>query len=229
MAIAVVAIGTVATGSATVSPAFGASTGSGHLLVAWVSHSDSTGSSTTDGTWTKATGTDTDDIWYKANSGSGETAPTFTCLAGSMNAALGEFSGAATASPLDQTKNGTSGATSPIVVTATSADATSGSLIVVLTRDFLTMAGTVTTTDTLNNGASATNAGNNDATSSTTHYRFSYGITTGNSAADSNSHADNSKNIGNMFPRLVSFKPAPAATPLSPPFRSKSIHNALVR
>ncbi len=145
-------------------------------------------------------------VWYKPNCVAGETAPVF--VAG--NVMLAEFSGGATASPIDQT--GTNhGTTTPVVVTAGGTDAASGELIIASSGSTFSKAGTTTTANSFNNGATATNLSNEDATSLMSHYRFSYGITTGNSGADTNSFSDTSMNLSLIEACVVSFKLAPVA------------------
>jgi hypothetical protein len=232
VAIALVSLGTVATGDAgtlnSCAPAFGAATGAGHLLVAWVACAAGNFTLGTPAGWTSAgqagsadANNVSADVFYKANSAAGETAPKFGNnggTAGTLYAALAEFSGAATTTPLDRTAGLSGGATSPIVATATLADATSGELVLASGLFLETKAATTTTAHSFNNGATTTGNLNQDATSTSQHYRFSYGITTGNSVADSDSFSDTSMNLSVAALQLASFKlPAGAATSLLPP------------
>lgn len=208
--------GTVATGSGSASPAFGQATSAGNLLIAWVIAVGG-GATTSASGWSKAVARgDLTAIWYKPGSGAGETAPAFTGT-GNMFAMLAEFSGGATSSPFDQGIAQGGAGTSPVVATNTSADVQAGELLVSAARDALSKAGTATTSSTFNNGATPTTNANNDSTSTTDHYRFDWGITTGNSAADSNSHANGSMNLSATDVVIGSFKLAPVVTLYSQP------------
>lgn len=232
MAYALVSAGSVSSGTTSVTPAFGATTGAAHLLIACVYAAQSTPTTCSDGSWVKAAEAafvPVSAVWYKPNSGSGETAPQFTGFStGAISAVLAEFSGGATASPVDKTK--TSGPTSsPSTATMASADVASGELLIASSVDGLSKAGTVTTSESFNNGATATDLGNNDATSTTDHYRFAYGFTTGNSSADANTHSDNSMNLSQMNLVLVSFKLASLAFIPQPPLvvpRNQAVNRA---
>ena len=218
-------IGTVKQFSGTtITPAFAQATTAGNLLIAWLGATGATLSVTGTG-WTQAvdaaggaTGLPAS-IWYRANCGAGETAPSFSFASISNGwAVLGEFSGGETTSPVDQVGNGPQGNTStPQTAACASADAQAGELLVSCSYDDLSKAGTVTTSDTYNNGATPTSNLNNDATSIVRHYRFAWGTTTGNSAADQNSHADNSMNLVGMNTCVASFKLPAAFVLLSQP------------
>lgn len=222
MAIALVKLGTATTGTTSVSPTFGQATAAGDLLVAWLSAPGGAAAPGAPSGW--STGKVQLDslnnryscIFYKANSGASETAPTFTDGAATfMAAALGEFSGADTLAPLDQSA-GANGLTSTQVLTAASADAASGDLVIACDGFAYSMAATKTTSDTFNNGATATDVGNNDGTSSATHYRMSYGITTSNASADTNTVAFTITNVTATHMALASFTvPAAAPAPVS--------------
>lgn len=224
MAYAHVSHGSTSASAQPAVPAFGQATTAGNLLVAVVvaqATGTPTGMTCSDGTWFLAVNdANLAAIWYKANCGAGETAPTFTATGQNAIAQLIEFSGGSTTSPLDQTATIGGGATSPGVATAAGVDVASGQLIVTCSEDTLSTAGTATTSDTYNNGATPTNLGNNDGGSTRTHYRLSYGITTGNSSADQNSHADNSVNLTRINGVLASFKLPAAAGPIARQFLS---------
>lgn len=127
-------------------------------------------------------------------------------------AVLAEFSGGATSSPSDQIGANT-GSASPIAATAGGVDAASGELLVSCGEWHLTKAGSVTTADTYNNGATPTSNLNNDASTTVAdHYRFAWGTTTGNSAADQDSQSNNSMNVSTGAVCVASFKLAAAAT-----------------
>ena len=183
------ALGAFATGAATtVSPAFGQATTAGNLLVAWVA-SDTAAPTTAAAGWVQAVvysfaGGDFTAIWYKPNCGAAEAAPTFTDASGvnPMKAQLGEFSGAATASPLDQTASANNPGPT-VSVTAGAADAANGDLVLLATDWPLSLAGTATFAESFNNGATAVHAGDDGASSLTFHRSFAYGIVTNNQTA----------------------------------------------
>lgn len=215
MAYALVKAGTVASNAAaTVSPTFGQATGSANLLIAWViGWGASADTATTATGWVVAkqqrvslVGTQTAAVWYRPNSGSGETAPTFT-MAGAtqMIAALAEFSGGATSSPVDQIGFNTGGTTSPQLLAQAVTDVSAGELFVPCLLWTLSKAGTATTADTYVDGATPGAIGNNDATSTTQHYRLSYEITVANTAADQLSQTNSSMNISVVGGACASF------------------------
>lgn len=217
MAIALVgSAGAVQSGASPLQGAFGQATTAGNLLVAWVA-SSATQVTTVDQGWSIAI-EDNGNAWhsliaYKANCGAAETAPTFTRSGSTLVVQCAEFSGADTTSPLDQTgKVGIPGASSPYTVTAGGADATSGSLVLATDSHLLSKSATCTSTDTLNNGATATGNANNDSTSTTQHYRFTYGITTGNSVADNDQVTNDSMSISALDSVIASFQVASATT-----------------
>jgi hypothetical protein len=220
VAYSLVSAGAVSTsttnGTASITPAFGQSTGSGNLLIGWAffmnAGAGGSGSSfsTSSSGWSLAltneefiSGTAAVEaaIFYKPNSSSGESAPTFTITGGVtltsmlIGGALAEFSGGATSAPLDQTGHAQGAATSPFTAVAAAADKALGELLVSCGAWQLSKAGSVTTADTYNNGATPTTNNNNDATSTASHYRLAWGTTTGNSAADQDSQSNNSMNL----------------------------------
>lgn len=222
MAIALVgSIGTVATGTTSVAPTFAQATTSGNLLVAWVA-TYSANASISDATWSLAVrsnqGALRTEVWYKQNCSASETAPSFTTGSLSSSPSYGvfaEFSGVDKTAALDKTGTGGAGisATSPLVAACSAADSYSGALMVTVGYWALTKAGTATTADTYNNGATPTGNLNNDSTSTQWHYRFAYGITTGNSAADQTSQSNNSKNLNFTSLAISSFSIPRTAVP----------------
>jgi len=177
--------GAVAAGSTTsVTPAFGQATVAGHLLVALVSSPAFAGSiiNSVSAGWVKAVDLSTTGgsaIWYKPNCGNSEAAPTFTCGAGGgtpMFAQLLEFSGVATASPVDKTSTANPIGPSSSTATNASVDGTSGDLMASVTTWLLNSAATATFTDTYNNGAAAVQTGNTGATSRAQQTAFSYAL-----------------------------------------------------
>lgn len=227
-AVALVANGTVVSngGSGAVAPAFGGTTVAGHLLLCTViATTDSAGGNFTcsSGSWSRAVqevgiANVQSAIFYKANCVAGETAPTFSySLAATLNAALWEFSGVATLSPLDQSAgaNGSGSISSSAQANPIcgAADGFSGSLIVTSDAWTFSSGTTSTSTDTYGNGATPTVKLNNDASATVNHYRFAYGVTTTKAAADSNLF-DNGK-VGAASKAsscIASFKPARLVT-----------------
>lgn len=211
--------GAVLTGAsgAAVMPAYGAgaSRAAGNLLVLEVA---STGSATLPAAisgWLiakqQAGTTCSASIYYKVAAGA-DAAPTVPIVAGAVHSAqLYEFSGGAQTTPLDQTA-GVAGTTTPIVGTAAAADANAGSLLVASGAVLHSAARADASAHTLNNGAASTET-SNAGTSITNHYDFTYGVTTGKAAADSDSFAFTTTQLTGAVVAVASFKPAPP-TPL---------------
>lgn len=207
-------IGSPNTGSGSVSPTNGQTTAAGNLLIAWVTCdgadiADSAGSGYVRATNGGAAGLQAE-IWYKANSSGLDSTPTFTGT-GTLNARLAEFTGGATSSPLDQTGSNT-GVGGNVVATAAAADAALGELVIGCSHIFYSMAATKTTTHAYNNGGTATQNVSNDATSTAMHYRWSYGITTGNASADTLTTTFTTTNATSSGFVVASFKLAGAAS-----------------
>lgn len=207
-------LGSVATNGVN-TPAFGQATTAGNLLIAWVAVNSVSAASLTGTGWTQAVEVVSGSshlaaVWYRANCGASESAPTFSNWTFGM---LGEFSGGATSSPVDQTGSN-SGASSPVVAACSLADTASGELFVSADWIGLSKSGTQTSSDTYNNATPSGNA-NNDATSTTSHYRFAYGITTANASADQTSIASGSMNLSVIAGAVASFKLAAAAAATS--------------
>jgi hypothetical protein len=204
--IALVKNGSVASngGSGAAAPAFGQATGAGDLLVATVvATSGASGGNFTcsDGTWTRAVQdvgrTNVQSaVFYKANCGAGETAPTFSYSnAATVQAALWEFSGVAVSAPLDKVGSangsGTASTVPDVIATTSGVDAASGELFVSVDAFSFSSGYVETSSDTYGNGATPTGNLNNDATGTQAHYRMAYGITTSNAAADQNEAVGN--------------------------------------
>lgn len=158
------ALGALLVGTASsVSPLFGQAPTAGNLLVAWVTAGS--GDPTTNAAgWVKGVSLGSDGqfsaIWYKPNAAGGDAAPVFTVGAGSnlMSAQLGEFSGAATVSPLDQ--SGSSAyTTNPIAVVGGAIDVAFGDLVLTASRVEEQQSGTAVFTNTINNGGTPVQAG----------------------------------------------------------------------
>lgn len=181
--IAARAIGAVAQGSNTsVSPTFGQATAAGNLLIAWVTSSSQEATTAAAG-WVKAVGFTPSspwaDIWYKPNCGANEAPPVFTATPGgstTMHALLGEFTGALTVNPLDQTGNGTGGPATSLTAIGAGLDAGFGDLVVLCSRWALTSAATATFAETFNNGAAAVHAGDSGGVSQVRQSSFAYAI-----------------------------------------------------
>lgn len=198
-------------------PTWPGAVGAGNLLVCMVRDSGNAVSTASTG-WAQAfagAGASNSQIFYRANSVAAEAAPTFsgTDGGGAPAAALLEFSGVLTASPLDQTAT-TSSITSPITPTAASADAQTGELIIIIGSDFSTKALTTTLTVSMGNGGSGTSAYTNQSVSAAGHYQMSYLLaTTSNASADVCTVATNSMSLQLVTGCFASFKiPAAAAT-----------------
>lgn len=204
-------------------PAFGQSTTAGNLLVCTVSALLGTGSGNftcSDGTWTRAVqdvsrANVQTAIFYKQNCGAGETAPTFS-YSGSPSTTtcvLWEFSGAARGTPLDKTGHanaaGSAGAGAMPNVACGSANSTTGELVITADAISFGSGGTITSSDSYNQGATPTGNINADSTSTRQHYRQAYGITTGNSSASTNAPTDSNTGSGDIISGCIAtFKPA---------------------
>ncbi len=203
---------TEVTSGTTLSPTFAQATTAGNLLICWITSDVLTYTNDQPG-WT-VVGSQGILFYYKENCGASETAPTFTTsITMTIGAAqLAEFSGAATTSPLED-----SASASAASRTLAAPDAAAGNLLIGVQSDTLTKVGTATTTHTYNNGATALNNANNDAGSHIVHYRFTYGITTGNASADSLTCTDSSMNLLLPGTTIGSLKEAGAVATKSPP------------
>lgn len=213
MAFALVgAVGAVSTGTAgaAVTPAYGAGSSrtANNLLIL---HVLSTGSATLPAApagWSIAkqqAGTSCSaSIFYKLAAGA-DAAPTVALVTSAIhNARLSEFSGGVTATPLDQTA-GVAGITTPLVATAGAADVGVGDLVIGCGGAINSAARANTMTHTINNGVVDTET-SNGATSTVSHYDFTYGTTTGKAAADSDSFAFVTTQLTGAVLALASFK-----------------------
>lgn len=214
MSIALVSQGAIA---ASGSPAFGAVTGSGHLLLAWVA---STGNGAAASITTTATGWSQADaggaafnwaaVWYKPNCGAAETPPVFTDPNGSVTySQLAEFSGAATATPVDQHGNGFSGGGNSFWEVRLAADADAGDLLAAVGFwNGANAGGTISITQfTDSAGAAVTPTLQQAANGSGLYFGSLWGITgnTGNSGDDVFLNLSVFDSGGGA---VVSFKPA---------------------
>lgn len=218
MAVALVgSLGTVNTGTTTTSPTFAQATTAGNFLVFWASMTNTAGvnlhptppsgwdfvlrSSAGSGGLNSAFAA----VYCKPFCAAGESAPSITSADAVFSAgALGEFSGVATAPPFLAASNGGAGLGT---VTLSRADLASGALLLACDTELLTKAGTITTGQSFNNGAAPSGNLNNDATSTLSHYRYAFGITTGNTVADTNTPSTSTMNLGDWEGVLLSAVP----------------------
>jgi hypothetical protein len=125
-------------------------------------------------------------LYYKIAAGA-DGQPTVALVSGAKHyGQLYEFSGNATASPVDQTGSNT-GAGTTIVVTAGGTDAQTGELMFAVNGDQLQSNATQSTSESWNNATPTTQ--NRNGTNDSDHYSFSYGFTTANGSADSNTYS----------------------------------------
>lgn len=235
MGYALVSAGAVAS---SLSPSFGASTAAGNLLVAWLyaNSGAATDPFTVSGVtgWAEVGaengpyGSMWTGLWYKADCGSGETAPSFAAT-GSPTvtfAMLAEFSGGATSSPLDQSGvvNSGSGTVNPA---CGAADGQGGDLIVACLGWNGGASTTISNSMTDGTGASVTvTAYSNGTSNSGQVYDFAWGVAGGHGAsADTATGTVNASNGGSGV--IASFKPA--ASPGVIPGRSLVVSQAVKR
>lgn len=192
MAIALVKAGAVATSSsvATITPAFGQTTGAGNLLIACVAANNGTTITTSSTGWNAVTATQSEiAIFYKQNSSAAEAAPTFnfTSTPSTGYALLAEFSGAATASPLDEI-GVTAIQANPRSTSCAAADSTNSDVAISNNIWFNSKSATYTFSDSWTPAAGTAGVlGDTSATKNTQAVRFSYYLLNGHggSAADS--------------------------------------------
>lgn len=154
-----------------VNPAFGQATAAGNLLVAAVNASGAPAAPTTGAAgWVLGPSAQIAvgwvQIWFKPNCGAAEAAPGFTQAAGGpslMAAQLFEFTGAATAAPLDQSAT-VNGVSPTLSLLNPAADVGFGDLVVVSERWGPAIQGIQSFTDTVNNRGVVTQGGTVDPT-----------------------------------------------------------------
>lgn len=182
MAIANISAGAISTvTTTTVTPAFGVATTAGNLLVC-IAGFNSSGAgvlSTSSTGWSQATvsasGTLGCGIFYKPNCGSGETAPTISCSGttiAALYAELSEWSGVATASPVDQSLSG-SGTT----FSTPGADAAAGELVINLVVALNSKSATYTISPSWTPAGTVTSLNNTGATKALTAFMGSADVT----------------------------------------------------
>ncbi len=161
---------------------FGQATAAGNFLLAWVSCALGPPTTVAAG-WVKAKdnagvgGSSYAALWYKPNCGAAEAAPTFTGnQAGSvMTVQLAEFTGVATAAPVDQTASSNGPGTS-ITLTAPAADVAFGDLVAMVSRWQVSLPVTATFQESYNNGGAAVQVGNTGIQQIDRHVSDSYTI-----------------------------------------------------
>ncbi|HET6869154.1 MAG TPA: hypothetical protein VFH80_24800 [Solirubrobacteraceae bacterium] len=213
---ALVSLGVVTTGSqgASVTPSFGQTPTANDLLVLWVQGDDGGTRPATPSGWSSAgtqdyPGAGEVGLFYRVAAG-GDAAPTVAAAPNTTwSAELGEFSGIATSGPLDET-GGAGYGNSPLLATAAATDAAPGELVVYAGGATASPAEAYTLSMSLNNGAAAHDTTNTGV--SADHYLTGYGVTTGNSSADSASMTFDAYS-GNGVDVLASFKPACSTAP----------------
>lgn len=206
-------IGAVSTGAsgAAVTPAWGTSENrtANNLLILQVAVTGSATLPTPPSGWSGANAlagtTCSASIYYKVATGA-DAAPTIAAItSGIINARLSEYSGMATTNP--QSNSGSAaGTTTPQKATNAGADVTSPALMVSAVTMLNSSARTVATfTETYTNGTSI--SVNNAATSTASHYGFSYANTTAHAAADADSFAFTTTQVTGVAVSLASFLP----------------------
>ena len=227
MAIAHVATGAIASGTTTISPAFGQATTSGNCLVARIAWVATAAVTTTATGWVQAASgvngtTIKTAIWYKKNCGASETAPTFTVTSGTFLAAdLQEWSGCDTSAPLDQTGTGTG--TGSISAIASGTDSASGQAQIIALGTSSSQSATVTYTDSWVSSNVPTGAAHGTgATSTTKHLWASANISTSQNTAQNTVTVTSTKTQTDAY-TIATFK-VPAVAPTAP--QSPAITNA---
>lgn len=175
--------------AATVSPSFGQATTAGNMLVAVVGANVSADNITTTASgWSRAEGFGTIApsvaLWYKANCGAGETAPTFTSSgATAMGAVLAEFSGVKTSSPVDQVGNAQGVAASSIAASVSCSGADTNTSDLAIAGYFMDGSKSQTIAESAQSWTPASGSsgtiGDDTGTKQTFHLRASYYLLNG--------------------------------------------------
>src|SRR5260221_2940449 len=163
--------GSVVTGATPVVALLPQTPTAGNILVAMVVADDGTnqGVNTSTSGWAAAVNqngnTGDASVWYKIAAG-GDVAPTFTsALSGFLAVKVNEYSGVAASSPVDKVGSQFNNVGTPMVTPTSAADAATGALVVLASTLSHFWGATITTTNTLNNGATPTRAAPNDSSS----------------------------------------------------------------
>ncbi len=183
-------IGVVSVGAsgAAVTPAYGTNENraANNLLILWVVSQGSATLPAAIAGWSIAIQepgtTCSSSIYYRVATG-GDAQPTVALIASSvLSCQLAEFSGGATASPLDQT-GVAAGTTSTQTATAGGVDKSVGELLIVCAGNFYSSSSGTKTGSVTSNNASLTTTTNQGA-AIVDEYVLAYGVTTTNAAAD---------------------------------------------
>lgn len=150
-------------------------------------------------------------IAYRISVSGNDAVPAYGAITSSVQTVqLGEFSGnsltdirSAVNPPRDVTGVG-SGTGASTSIAAGQPDLVGGELLIYCTGALYSVAGAVTLSSALNNGAASHDTTNN-ATSTVDHYCFGYGITTSNASNDTDTFAHTSSNITGAVGCISSF------------------------
>lgn len=202
---------TVGSSGAAVTPSWGTgqSRTAGDLLLCQVAVSGSATLPTTPSGWSvgsqQAGANCSVTIFYKVAAGI-DAAPTIAAItSGVIVAWLGELSGGATVSPVDQTASA-AGTTTPQTATCSSPDQQADELVIACGVARYTVAGVKTLSQGFNNSITGVQSAQNNSTSTTNHYNFAYGTTTANASSDQVSLSFTTTNIGGAAQAVASFK-----------------------
>lgn len=181
----------VGASGASITCTLGQSATAGNLLILWVTSYSTITLPAAPAGWSvakqvaSAASSGTSSLFYKIAAGADANPVVAGITSTFLDGMSGEFSGGATSSPLDQSGSAANNSpASPKTTAAGSTDAALGELVVYSNCWVLGGAGTFDNTTTANNGLTPNDTSNN-ATSILRHYTFGYGITTGDSVADS--------------------------------------------
>lgn len=229
MAIALLKAGAVATGTTSLTPAFGQSTTAGNFLSCQLTSTNSTliTISGTPSTWLQAVPasgfTSLVFVFYRADCGAGESVPTFTANSGdALTAVLAEWTGVATTSPLDQSGIGSRSGNS-VVITNSAADTTALDLCLAAIIYFNSKNATATFSSVWKPpslGFPGGTNGNTGGTKTANWSYFPYGIyTAGGGSADTvtSTASPSSGSVSSGDGVMASFIPAGAAVEYLPP------------
>lgn len=176
MPIANVQFGSVVQATGTAITATLSSSTAGNLLVVTIAASGANETYTFPASWQQAVTVSnanrTSDIWYLPNNVGSITSVAITAgTSSTLRCQCTEWSGVATSTPLDATGTGTSNVDTTSLTATTSGNVTqSGELGITSFGQRLAAAGTESTTP----GSGWTSAGNNDSTSSASHFASDY-------------------------------------------------------
>lgn len=205
----------------------------GNLLICWAATNSSASNIATPTGWSLGfSGTSASSlgvaIFYKIAAGS-DAAPSVAFLGTECQAQLAEFSGN-TATPIDQTGTFIGSGVGTTTASTSVLDVAIGELVVAAGAARYSATATKTTSHTLNNGATANNAGNNDTDSTKLlHVRNAWGVTTSNSLVDSDDFTVTTTKLIEAGVGIVSFKVSGVAAAGHPDHRRRSVKQAVGR